>query len=299
VAVKRTLFDVSKNRLVLCSLVLTISLSLSIAPVLADGNILRSFDAPVVIQSPTATYFPIGIAFDGKNLYYSQPASTPGIVHITTTGSVLGNVPEVNNAGAVTWDGTYLWVGIAARRLVTCESGQTGCALIFQVNPSTGNVIKTVDVSSIFASDQECNDIDGLSFDPSNGSLWVSPDPGCLLHTPPGPCGVGFVYNVDTSGNLISRLKLPFGVGDVDVAGNNLYLSSGGCGTTVYKTDRTGNVLSSFTITQVDPHTWPEGLAFDPTSFAPNCALWTMQPYFDRTTSSLAADVVAYQVGCS
>jgi hypothetical protein len=85
----------------------------------------------------------------------------------------------------------------------------------------------------------------------------------------------------------------------VDVAGNNLYLSSGGCGKTVYKTDRTGNVLSSFTITQVDPHTWPEGLAFDPTSFPPSCALWTMQPYFDLATSSLAADIVAYQVGCS
>jgi len=94
-------------------------------------------------------------------------------------------------------------------------------------------------------------------------------------------------------------LKLPFGVGDVDVAGNNLYLSSGGCGTTVYKMDRTGNLLSSFIITQVDPHSWPEGLAFDPTSFAPSCALWTMQPYFDLTTSSLAEDIVAYQVGCS
>ena len=288
----------TKTRLVLSSLAVVLALSVSVVPVLADGNILRTFDAPVVDQSKTATYFPIGLTFDGTNLDYSQPSSAPGVFHITTTGTVLSKVPGASNSGALAWDGTYLWVAFAARHIVGCEVGQTGCALIFQMDPSTGNVIKTVDVTSIFGADNECNFIDGLSFDP-NGSLWVSPDPGCLGNFPPGPCGVGFVYNVDTSGNLISRLRLSFGVGDVKVAGSSLYMSSGGCGTTIYKTDRSGNLLSSFAITQVDPRTWPEGLAFDTTTFAPNCALWTMQPYFDRTTFSLAADIVAYQIGCS
>ncbi len=109
-------------------------------------------------------------------------------------------------------------------------------------------MIKILDLTSIFAVDHECSDVDRLSFDLSTGTLWASPDSGCLGHLPPGPCGIGFVYNVDTSGNLIQRLKLPFGVGSVAVVGTNLYLSSGGCGTTIYKTDMTGGVISSFTI---------------------------------------------------
>ena len=190
----------------LSCLMLLVGLSLSVAPALADGNVLRGFDAPKVFPLAAATYYPIGVTSDGTNLYYSQPANSPGaIFYITPTGTLLKTLVSVPNAGALAWDGSDLWVGLFARREgATCSPGVSGCALLYKVDPSTGNVIKTVDISQIFAADQECNVIDGLSFDPSSGTLWVSPDVGCAFAFTNNVCSIGFAYNIDTSGNLAS-----------------------------------------------------------------------------------------------
>jgi hypothetical protein len=203
------MFSFTKLRLLLLScLTLLVGLSLSVAPVLADGNVLRSFDAPKVFPPGAAIYYPIGVASDGTNLYYSQPANSPGdIFYITHTGTLIRTLVSVLNAGALAWDGSNLWVGLFSKTATTCSPGVSGCALIYEVDPSTGNVIKTVDISQIFAADQECNVIDGLSFDPSSGTLWVSPDVGCAFAFTNNVCSIGFAYNVDTSGNLIQRLQ--------------------------------------------------------------------------------------------
>jgi hypothetical protein len=125
-------------------------------------------------------------------------------------------------------------------------------------------VIKTLDVSSIFAADQECNFIDGLDYDSSTGTLWVSPDIGCAFAFSSDACSIGFVYNIDTSGNLLKRLQLPFGVAGV----NNFYMVS--CPTTgathrpIIKTTLDGTVISTFfTVNVSGQHESAEDLAFE------------------------------------
>ncbi len=290
------MFYSSKIRLSMLScLMLLLGLSLSVAPALADGNVLRSFEPPVILTSHVVIYFPLGITFDGTNLYYSQPATVRGdIFHITTTtGTLLNTLKAVNMAGSLAWDGSHLWVGIAAQTLVTCEPKTKGCALLSKVDVSTDTLIKTVDISSVFAADHECNFIDGLSFDPSTGSLWVSPDPGCLGRN---ACSVGFVYNVDTSGKLIKRLQFPFGVSGVAVVGTHLYVVNR-CALIINETDTNGQIISSFPMTVINKGNWVESIGFDPVTFAPACALWAMQPYFVPSTT-FDADLVAYQIGC-
>jgi hypothetical protein len=295
------MFSFTKIRLLLLScLTLLVGLSLSVAPALADGNVLRSFDAPKVFPLAAATYYPIGVTSDGTNLYYSQPANSPGaIFYITPTGTLIRTLLSVPNAGALAWDGSNLWVGLFARRDgATCASGVSGCALLYKVDPSTGNVLKTVDISQIFAADQECNVIDGLSFDPSSGTLWVSPDVGCAFAFTNNVCSIGFAYNIDTSGNLIQRLQFSFGVSGVAVAAKHLYVVDRCPDFTFDQVNSNGNVVSSSPLVKIDPGNWAESIAFDPVSFAPNCALWAVQPY-NIPHTAFAADLVAYQIGCT
>ena len=62
----------SRIRLTIISAALL--LVLSIAPILsvrAEGTLLRGFDVPTTVPEHTANYWPIGVAFDGTNIYYS------------------------------------------------------------------------------------------------------------------------------------------------------------------------------------------------------------------------------------
>jgi hypothetical protein len=293
-----------KVRLVLIATALIFGVSTSSIVVRADGNLLRGFDVPATVPFSqgnggvgSAIYWPIGVSFDGKNLWYSQPCDcTSDIFHATTDGVLLNTLHEVNQAGALAWDGTHLWVASATRADQTCTAGSTGCAFITEVDVTTGNPIKVIDISAVFAPDQMCGFIDGLSWDTATGTLWVSPDIGCAIAFTSDPCHIGFIYNIDTSGTLLKRLQLPYSVAGVAKVGNNLYDVT--CATSprsIYKTDLDGNVISSFSSISVSGnHESPESVAFDPVTFAPNCALWTVQDYGIPFDASLAA----YQIAC-
>ena len=293
--------------LIAIALILGVSAS-SIASVRADGNLLRGFDVPKTVpccpgpNAPIgpAIYWPIGIAFDGKNLWYSQPCDCTSDIFLTTTNGVLLNtLREVKEAGGMAWDGSHLWVGSFPRNAVTCTAGSTGCAFLTEVDVTTGNPIKVVDLSNIFAADQECSFISGLDFDAATGSLWVSPNVGCNNAFSTDPCSFGFVYNVDTSGNLIQRLRLNFGAFGVAKVGSFLYIST--CKVApfpqrpIFKTDLSGNVVSAFSTVSVSGfRESAEDVSFDPVTFAPNCALWVVQLYGFPFDASLAA----YQIAC-
>lgn len=288
--------------LIATALILGVSAS-SVGAVRADGNLLRGFDVPKtvpccqgnVVIGP-AIYWPIGVTPDGTNLWYSQPCKcTSDIFETTTSGVLLKTLTEVNQAGALAWDGSHLWVASAPAKAFTCTTGVTGCAFLTEVDVTTGNPLKVVDISSVFAVDGECGFIDGLSWDTSTGTFWVSPDIGCLNTF----CASGFVYNIDTSGNLLKRIQMPIGVAGVTSAGHNLYMvtcppPTGGT-RPVVKTDLNGNVISSFpTISVSGNREHAESLAFDSGTFAPNCALWVVQDYGIPFEASLAA----YQIAC-
>jgi len=282
---------------------ITVVLASPVVTVRADGNLLRGFDVPATTPFShnvnPSLYWPIGVAFDGHNLWYSEPCSCTSDIFLTsTTGTLLNTLHEVNQAGGLAWDGSHLWVGSFLNNAFTCTTGSTQCAFLTEVDVSTGNPIKVVDLSNIFAADQECGIISGLEYDAATGSLWVTPNPGCLNGIVPNVCAVGFLYNVDTSGNLIRRVPLNQAAFGVAKVGSNLYVSS--CeskGTTrpIYKLALDGTPLSFFyTVSVSGNRERAEDISFDPVTFAPNCALWVDQFYGFPFDASLAG----YQIPC-
>lgn len=294
------------SRIRLTIIASTILIVLSVFPIVsvrADGTILRGFDVPARVPSNhnvrPAIYWPIGVAFDGSNLWYSQPCQcTSDIFETTTTGQLLRTLTEVSNAGGLAWDGSHLWVGSFPTNAVTCTSGSTGCAFLTEVDVTTGRPLRTVDLSSIFAPDQECGIISGLDYNTSTGTFWVTPNVGCLSGIVPDDCAIGFVYNVDTSGNLVKRVQLSFGAFGASQVGSHLYISA--CQAPrqmrpINITTLDGTIISSFLTQSVSgQHENAEDVTFDSVTFAPTCALWVMQLYgfpFD-------ASIAAYQIAC-
>src|SRR6266702_4347249 len=254
--------------LVFALLLIGISVLPTVAASSTEGTLLRGFDVPQHFNNvPPGVYWPIGVAFNGQNLWYSQPGftSTKDIFLTTTSGVLLSTLSSINSAGALAWDGSNLWVGIFSG--TSCKSSVSGCGLVFQVNPTTG-------------------------------TLWVSPDIGCALEFTNNACSIGFAYNVDTSGKLLHRVQFPFGVSGVAKVGNFLYTAT--CGfapgmRTIVKTTLEGEVVSNFpTVSVSGNHESAEDLSFDPVTFAPNCALWAVQTYGRDLDASLAA----YQIAC-
>ena len=307
VAMKTIEFSRIRLSFITTLIILGVSVS-AIASVRADGSVLRGFDVPALVPFGTinkpapAIYWPIGVTFDGRNLWYSQPCDcTSDIFQSTTSGVLTNTLHELNQAGSLAWDGNHLWVGIFGR---TCHNPNSGCVLLWQVDPVTGNVVKTLDLSAMFAADGlgGCDAISGLSYDSGKGTLWLNPNVGCSAAVNNGnPCDLGFVYNIDTSGNLLKRLQLPYGVAGVTRAGNNLYIVT--CGATVgapnrivLKTTLDGTIVSQFTTTSISgQNERAESIVFDPVTFAPNCTLWVVQDYGIPFDASLAA----YQVACN
>ncbi|TMI52109.1 hypothetical protein E6H13_07705 [Candidatus Bathyarchaeota archaeon] len=294
-----------RHALILAILMLVMSL-LSTAPVLAQGTSLGHFDVKAFADKPV--YWPIGVTFNGKNLWYSQPSTaSPDLFLVTPTGKLVRtlSITLPNTKGAIAWDGTDLWIASFAG-----ESGSvTPQPFVFQVSTAgSGTLLKSLNLTAIFDVDQECGVIDGLAFDPSTGTLWVSPDVGCNFFAS-NICSIGFAYNIDTNGNLIRKIQFPFGVSGVAVANGNLYVADR-CEPTsptrgfglIDKVDASGNVVSSFPIAQLDPKSWVEAIAFDPTTFG-TCSIWAMQPYpvgrFTTQGSFEHADVAAYGIPCS
>jgi hypothetical protein len=300
---KTPIFRKTRLLLITAALVAVISAP-AVSVVRADATLLRGFDVPATAPFDNdVIYWPIGVTFDGTNLWYSEPTNNTAnsIFLSTTTGHLLRTLNVINQAGALAWDGTYLWVAEASNNpnSQTCTVGVSGCAFLYKVDVNKNKVIKTVDISAVFAPDQECNFIDGLNWDPSTNSLWVSPDIGCAAVFAP-PCSIGFVYNIDTNGNLIKRIQEPFGVAGVARVGSHLYMVTCKTKTTqtgrpIIKTTLDGTPVSNFTTFSVSGNRESaESLSFDSNTFNNACALWVMQDYGIPFDASLAA----YKITC-
>jgi hypothetical protein len=253
------------------------------------------------MRTASPEYFPVGSAFDGQNLWYSDPSdSQPDIFQTTTTGTVLRILPKlVGAAGALAWDGTNLWVASFG----PANGGSRFNGRIWQIsvgqNPA---VLKTIELNDILQADDECSIIDGLGFSASSNTLWFSPDAGCAPHNT--FCQVGHVYQINLSGKLVSRLEFPFAISGDEIAGSNLYIvqrctSPGTTPHIIYKTTLTGQIISGFPLATLvsGRTTTAEDIGFDPVTFASqaHCALWANE----RTGfSNPALALTAYEIDC-
>src|SRR6266571_5209559 len=106
-----------KAVLVFALLLIGVSVLPSVAAGSTEGTLLRGFDVPkhfiTCCNGPNgADYWPIGVAFDGNNLWYSHPdTSTADIFQTTTSGVLLKTLTSINHAGA--WHGMVTTYGLA------------------------------------------------------------------------------------------------------------------------------------------------------------------------------------------
>ncbi len=291
----------SKARIILIAAVLGVLVpSLPLSVHAQPGTVLARFPLPQRTAAPE--YFPVGAAFDGQNLWYSDPSDTqPDIFQTTTSGTLLRVLPliqGVGSAGALAWDGTNLWVASFE------PQGRSGFnSRLWEVSVgSTPTLLKTIELNDILRPDDECAIIDGLAFDASSNTLWFSPDAGCGPHNT--FCQVGHVYQIDLSGNLVSRLEFPFAISGDEVVGNNLYIvqrctSPSTIPHIIYKTTFNGQIISGFPLATLVPGhvTTAEDIAFDPVTFSTqaHCALWANE----RTgISNPTVAMTAYEIDC-
>jgi hypothetical protein len=125
------------------------------------GNDLDSPGTDDTLYSfPTPGTMPDGLAWDGSCFWLTDITDRPHIFRLDTTGQVISQIPYPPNStygGDLEWVGANLW-------LVDEED-----ALLFEIDPATGDSIRAFLLPDSAASDPNCF---GLTWDGSY--LWVS-----------------------------------------------------------------------------------------------------------------------------
>jgi|GEM_PF-1344054 len=201
----------------------------------------------------------VGIAYDGENLWYSCAESSPDLYRADPlTGKVTATYLIDGGLGALAYDATRnaLWAGPGLGEVFD------GIQLI-ELNAS-----KEV-VSSKVAFEGAGDDLDdGLAFDATDDSLYVSPD------------GSVAIDHFTTAGKLIGTTGWAgaecYNSG-LALGGTLLYQGSDGCNH-IWVADKSSPETSKFDFAS------PEGvrdedLECDPNTFKPTEVMWSMEAY--------------------
>ncbi len=274
-SIKRTL----KRSFSICVIALLILSSLSILkPALAQvqpaSTVLKQIYVPVVFTNGT-TYPTIGLAFDGTNLYYSAgfesihyPPDTR-IIETDTNGNLL-KVIQTNPPvalGGLGWDGTLLWGGIMF------SPGET----LYTVDPATGQTTPKCTIRGV-------SGIDGLTYDQSSNTIFLGSNFG------------NTVWQVSTSCNVLGSFPTNFPTSGVEFDGRYAWVVDPTTHT-FHQFSTNGTEISVLTAVDL----FHEDLAFDPATFAPKCALWSMEAYaptVDPRTGMPANRITATEIPC-
>jgi len=240
----------------------------------ATGDVLRQF-------TPTNSGNGRGMAFDGTYLYYTL-ADVNRIYKVTTSGTAVATIPPVAPGtdaygGPLAWDGSDLWTMNYAADSFT----------LFKVSPADGHTISTCNIETqnpedpAVTSSPNIGDYpDGLDYE--NGTLWVSSE----------AFSNNWVVQVDTSCTILREfhpaVKDSSGTSGVAFDGTNLWHAYPRTSQpSLVQTSVTGTETgTSFTVNLPI-----EDLAFDDTTFAPNCALW-------GNAAGTSNAITAYEVPC-
>ncbi|MHB8577232.1 MAG: SdiA-regulated/phytase-like domain-containing protein [Dehalococcoidia bacterium] len=197
----------------------------------------------------------VGITYDGTNLWYSCFESSPDLFRANpTTGEVTASytIAEGHGLGALAYDATRnaIWAGPGG-------TAPNQIALI-KLNSSKEVVSHEVKFETPDASYLD----DGLAYDGSNDTLYISPDGSVAIH------------HYDTAGNHLGDAGWAgsecFNSG-IALGGGVLYQGADGCNR-IYAAEEanpSGPVLFSFgTALEGDPNFRDEALTCDPKTFA-------------------------------
>jgi sugar lactone lactonase YvrE len=184
---------------------------------------------------------PDGLAFDGTNLWHTNPHLMVGTIYkLDTLGNVIDSFDSPGDSpSGLTFDGTYLWSADRFNRK------------IYKLD-SRGNVIDSFDSPG--------SDPQGLTFD---GTFLWNADWDDLK-----------VYQLDTSGNIVNSFATPgTGPNGLTFDGTSLW-NTDFYDEKIYKLDTLGNIIDSFD----SPGDNPSGLTFDGT-YLWNADRWDLKIY--------------------
>ena len=239
------------------------------------GAILAQFSLP----NPFGFINGRAIAFDGKNLWANfAPSWNPEthIYEVSTNGSLIKTLDIGVGVGALAWDSkrNVLWGG-------NYEFGKEG--RIYTINPNTGAVTLQFTFNIPFGDNcfgQTPGFIDGLDYDTTTDTLWISDDGGRT------------VYNVSTSGIVLSSFSMSKTGFDCNSGiafdGQSLWLVAV-LSQQIVHADKNGNQMSDSFGT---PGFFAEDIAYDSVSFAPKCALWANE------ATSGTPKITAFEAPC-
>lgn len=230
----------------------------------ATGDILRTLN---VTPSP-ACGVTVGIAFDGSELSVTCIYDNVITRVDTATGANLGSVtiagiPASEGIGAISYDADaqQLWIGTA---LITPQKVYTAPwnAAVKLAGASLG----TYRFSHYLGG---YSIIDGLAYDGTDGSVWLSPDVD------------GSVFHYTQAGTLLGTFSVSGYLGGCGNSGiavasaTHLYLANNGC-EAIYRSDKAGASIVPFAGLSGKR---VEDLECDNTTFAPKSVLWSKDAY--------------------
>lgn len=231
----------------------------------ANGDLVGT----VHFSASCASGIGVGIAYDGSSLWYSCASSSTDLYRADpTTGVVSASYNIAGGLGALAYDATRnaIWAG---------PSGGSDYRLI-QLDAGKNVVSNAVQFSGPGGLD------DGLAYDGTNDTLYISPDGSTTIYhvtTTGAPLG-----NSAWAGNACYNSGLALG-------GTLLYEGSDGC-SHVWVADKSnpaGPAVFDFnTAVAGDPNFRDEDLECDPNTFAASGkqVMWSVEAYEPRRASA-------------
>jgi polymorphic membrane protein len=265
-----------------------------------NGNgVPDSCDLPVGFRlrqffNPVGGALGRGMAFDGAHLYYTRWTLTtedPKIYKATVTGEGVPTgtivpvcpgsppVPVGRQLGALSFDGTgplpTLWAA-------TYDDDPP---VLYQIAIASGEVLRAIHTLPFNTSDPDQTAIDGLAFDPEDGSLFYSMDLGFQVFNVTAAEGAGcmgapavqhpnrgyYFAEGDMAGHAFDGTFL-YVCQPLDPGGDNSNQPPPQILRTMTDSPTICLNFQSIGLGNVPFH--GEGLAFDDVTFAPDCAIW-------------------------
>jgi hypothetical protein len=234
------------------------------------GNTLRVINVPV--PSPSCCGIGICVDCDG-NLYYTN-SFEPVIRKMDAFGVLIGTIPLTHvdgsalTLGAISWDDN--------RQMIWGGTDQEGApAKVYLVDPVTGvGTLRFTTQSGGFGF------IDGIGYDATDDSVWVSDDVSTVIDHHSATTGLPLpgspLTPLNAGGSPLGSIS-----GVIRGVGDQLYLGQNGLGQIVRVRASDGGFLGTF----ASPGGRDEDLECDAINFFPTLALWSKDAYNNQVTA--------------
>lgn len=239
----------------------------------ANGDLITT----LTFDTPCPSGIGVGIAYDGTHLWYSCASSSPDLYRANPTTGVVDATYNIDGGlGALAYDATRnaIWAGpglgshLDAIQLIQLDAG------------------KNVTGSSVAITGPGDALDDGLAYDATNDTLYVSPDGSTTIdhYTTAG----AFLGSSPWAGNACYNSGLALG-------GTLLYEGSDGCNH-IWVADKSNPAVSTFDFASPNG-VRDEDLECDPNTFQPTEVMWSMEAYEPRRASAFEIPAGSCGVG--